>query len=73
MDKIRSDMNLGGVQFIPTATTFLHDSAMAAHSNKESPLTTLIPSLELKDNHAGICMSSSSSSWTKAWISAKSC
>lgn len=55
-------MNLGGVQLIPTATTFLHDSAIETHSTKESPLTTLTPSLELKANHAGTVMLSSSKS-----------
>jgi hypothetical protein len=52
---------------IPTATAFLHDSAMEAHSSKESPLTTLMPSLELKENHAGIFMSSSSKSLAYAY------
>lgn len=55
-------INLGGVQLIPTATTLLHDSATEAHSRRESPLTTLMPSLELKENHAGSCMFSSSKS-----------
>lgn len=47
---------------IPTATTCLHESAIEAHSDMESPLTTLVPSLELKENQAGIFMFSSSSS-----------
>lgn len=64
-------MNLGGVQLIPTATTFLQDSAMDAHSRMESPLTTFTPSLELKENHAGIFMSSSSKISAKACINIK--
>lgn len=55
-------MNLGGVQFIPTAMTFLHESAIEAHSIIESPLTTLTPSFELKENHARVFMLSSSRS-----------
>lgn len=53
---------------IPTATTCLHESAIDAHSCIESPLTTLVPSLELKENHAGIFKSSSSRSSTYAYI-----
>lgn len=60
--EINPPMNLGGVQLIPTETTFLHESAIAAHSDKESPLTTFTPSLELNANHAGILMPSSRSS-----------
>lgn len=60
IDNISSWINRGGVQLIPTKTTFLHDSATDAHSRMESPLTTLTPFLELKQNHAGIFMSSSS-------------
>lgn len=55
-------INLGGVQLIPTETTRLQDSAIEAHSSKESPLTTLTPSFELKENQAGIFMFSSSKS-----------
>lgn len=55
-------MNLGGVQFIPTAMTFLHASAIEAHSTIESPLTTLTPSFELKENQAGVFMLPSSRS-----------
>jgi len=73
MDRIRSRINLGGVQLIPTAKTFSHDSPIAAHSDKESPLTTFTPSLELKDNQAGVFMSSSLRSSTKAWTGANSC
>lgn len=62
MERISPWINLGGVQLIPTAATCLQESAMDAHSNIESPLTTFIPSLELKENHAGIFMASSSSS-----------
>ena len=62
IDDISPWINLGGVQLIPTATTFLHDSAIEAHSRIESPLTTLMPSLELNENHAGIFTFSSSKS-----------
>jgi hypothetical protein len=62
IDVISPWINLGGVQLIPTATTCLHESAMEAHSEIGSPLTTLTPSLELKENHAGISMPSSSRS-----------
>lgn len=62
MERINPWMNLGGVQFIPTATTFLHESAIETHSVNESPLTTLTPSFELKENQAGMLILSSSRS-----------
>lgn len=66
MDKTNSWINLGGVQLIPTAATSLHESAIEAHSIRESPLTTLTPSFEVKPNHAGIRNLHSSSSSTYA-------
>lgn len=39
MESIRPWINLGGVQFIPTAPTFEHPLAIVAHSINESPLT----------------------------------
>jgi hypothetical protein len=62
MESINPWMNLGGVQFIPTAPSFRHLSAIVAHSIRESPLTILTPSFELKENHAGIFMLHSSRS-----------
>lgn len=62
IDEISPWINRGGVQLIPTATTCLHALAIEAHSKMESPLTTLIPSLEAKVNHAGISIASSSRS-----------
>lgn len=59
------------MQLIPTATTFLHESAMEAHSNIESPLTALIPSFEAKENQAGISIPSSSRSSAYACITYK--
>uniref|UniRef100_A0A7C9CF36 Uncharacterized protein n=1 Tax=Opuntia streptacantha TaxID=393608 RepID=A0A7C9CF36_OPUST len=61
-DRMSPWINLGGEQLIPTAATFLQESAMAAHSNRESPLLTFFPSFDVKENHAGILMSSSSRS-----------
>lgn len=40
IERTRLCINLGGVQLIPIATTFLHELAIEAHSIKESPLTT---------------------------------
>ena len=51
---------LGAVQLIPTATTRSHKSAIAVQFDIGSPLTTLIPSLELKENQVGTFMFSSS-------------
>ena len=48
------------MQFIPTATTCEQASAIEEQSSKESPLTTLTPSFELKENQAGIFTSPSS-------------
>lgn len=62
MEEMRPWMNLGAVQLTPTAATCSHESATEAHSKIESPLTTLLSSLQLKENHAGISMPSSSRS-----------
>lgn len=71
MESISPWINLGGVQFIPTAQTLAHLSAIVAHSINESPLTTWTPSFELKENHAGICMLHSSRSSTYAYMTNK--
>jgi hypothetical protein len=63
---IMPSIKRGGVQLMPTATTFLLLAASAMHSSNESPFTTLKPSLELKTSQDGICISSSSRISTKA-------
>ena len=60
IDRTSPSIYLGAVQLIPTATTRSHESAIAAQSEIGSPLTTLIPSLELKENQVGTFMFSSS-------------
>lgn len=62
MERTRPWISLGAVQFMPTAATLLQESATAAHSVMGSPLAALAPSLEVKENQAGILMSFSSSS-----------
>lgn len=55
-------MYLGAVQFIPTPMICSQESAIKAQSSMESPLTTLVSSLQEKENQAGMFMSSSSRS-----------
>jgi len=64
--RIMPSIKWGGVQLMPTATTFLLFAASAMHSSNESPFTTLRPSLELKTSQDGICISSSSRISTRA-------
>lgn len=60
-------MNLGAVQLIPTATTCSQESAMEAHSSIGSPFTKFAPSLQEKENQAGMLMPSSSRSSAYAY------
>lgn len=68
IERISPWMYLGGVQLIPTPMTCSHEWAIKAHSAMGSPLTTLVPSLELKENQAGMLMASSSRSSAYAYI-----
>jgi hypothetical protein len=62
MARIRPWISLGAVQLTPTAATLLQESATAAQWVMGSPLAALAPSLEVKENQAGIRMSFSSRS-----------